>query len=175
LKVLHDGRLVFKRDPLQCTMRGIERQMRAVIQRVHEARVEVSGRTVGAIGRGLLVLLGIENSDVEGDADYLVSKMVHLRIFEDGDQKFNLSLKDVGGAVLVVSQFTLLGDCRKGRRPSFDAAAPPDKARGLYEYFIASIAQNGLAAATGEFQASMEVFLVNNGPVTVLLDSKKKF
>jgi len=156
-------------------MRGIERQMRAVIQRVHEARVEVSGRTVGAIGRGLLVLLGIERADSEGHADYLVSKIVHLRVFEDGDQKFNLSLKDVGGAVLVVSQFTLLGDCRKGRRPSFDAAAPPEKARGLYEYFIASIVRNGLAVATGEFQASMQVCLVNDGPVTVLLDSKKNF
>ena len=175
MTVLHDGRFVFNRDALQGRMRGRERRMRAVIQRVKEARVEVSGRTVGAIGRGLLVLLGIERSDSEGDADYLVSKIVHLRVFEDGDQKFNLSLKDVGGAVLVVSQFTLLGDCRKGRRPSFDAAAPPDKARGLYEYFIASVAQNGLAAATGEFQASMEVFLVNDGPVTVLLDSKKKF
>jgi len=173
--VLHDGRLVFKRDALQCMMRGIERQMRAVIQRVKEARVEVSGRTVGAIGRGLLVLLGIERADSEGDADYLVSKIVHLRVFEDGDQKFNLSLKDVGGAVLVVSQFTLLGDCRKGRRPSFDAAAPPEKARGLYEYFIASIVRNGLAVATGEFQASMQVCLVNDGPVTVLLDSKKNF
>ena len=169
------GGFIFKRDPVQCKMREIERQMRAVIQRVKEARVEVSGRTVGAIGRGLLVLLGIENSDVEGDADYLVSKIVHLRVFEDGDQKFNLSLKDVGGAVLVVSQFTLLGDCRKGRRPSFDAAAPPDKARGLYEHFIALIAQYGLAAASGEFQASMQVCLVNDGPVTVLLDSKKAF
>jgi D-tyrosyl-tRNA(Tyr) deacylase len=160
---------------LQCKTRGKERRMRAVIQRVNEARVEVSGRTVGAIGRGLLVLLGIERSDSEGDADYLVSKIVHLRVFEDGDQKFNLSLKDVGGAVLVVSQFTLLGDCRKGRRPSFDAAAPPDKARGLYEHFIALIAQYGLAVASGEFQASMQVCLVNDGPVTVLLDSKKAF
>jgi D-tyrosyl-tRNA(Tyr) deacylase len=119
--------------------------------------------------------VGIEHSDAEGDADYLASKIVHLRIFEDGDHKFNLSLDDNKGEVLVVSQFTLLGDCRKGRRPSFDAAAPPDKARGLYEYFIASIAQNGLAVASGEFQASMEVFLVNDGPVTVLLDSKKNF
>ena len=175
MTVLHDGRFVFKHDPLQCKMRGKERRMRAVIQRVKEARVEVSGRTVGAIGRGLLVLLGIERSDSEGDADYLVSKIVHLRVFEDGDQKFNLSLKDVGGAVLVVSQFTLLGDCRKGRRPSFDAAAPPDKARGLYEHFISLIAQYGLAAASGEFQASMQVCLVNDGPVTVLLDSKKAF
>lgn len=149
--------------------------MRAVIQRVKEAQVEVSGRTVGAIGRGLLVLLGIENSDVEGDADYLVSKIVHLRIFEDGDQKFNLSLKDVGGAVLVVSQFTLLGDCRKGRRPSFDAAARPEQARPLYEYFIGSLKTASLTVAAGEFQASMEVFLVNDGPVTVLLDSKKAF
>ena len=149
--------------------------MRAVIQRVKEARVEVSGRTVGAIGRGLLVLVGIEHSDAEGDADYLASKIVHLRIFEDGDHKFNLSLDDNKGEVLVVSQFTLLGDCRKGRRPSFDAAAPPDKARELYEYFIASIVRNGLAVATGEFQASMQVCLVNDGPVTVLLDSKKNF
>jgi D-tyrosyl-tRNA(Tyr) deacylase len=149
--------------------------MRAVIQRVAEARVEVGGRIVGAIGRGLLILLGIEQSDSEDDADYLCSKIIHLRIFEDSDHKFNLSLADTKGEALVVSQFTLLADCRKGRRPSFAAAAAPDQARRLYEYFIGSVEKASIAAASGEFQASMEVFLVNDGPVTVLLDSKKLF
>lgn len=149
--------------------------MRAVVQRVKEARVEVHGRTVGAIGRGLLVFLGIEHSDSEQDADYLVSKIVSLRIFEDSDHRFNLSLDDITGGMLVVSQFTLLADCRKGRRPSFSAAAAPEKARRLYDYFLASARNTGLAVASGEFQAAMEVMLVNDGPVTVLLDSKRMF
>lgn len=137
--------------------------------------MEVEGRTVGAIGRGVLILLGIERSDGEADADYLASKIIHLRIFEDRDQKFNLSLADLRGEALVVSQFTLLADCRKGRRPSFDAAAAPEKARGLYEYFIRVMENASIAAASGEFQASMQVHLVNDGPVTLLLDSKKLF
>jgi D-tyrosyl-tRNA(Tyr) deacylase len=149
--------------------------MRAVVQRVQEARVEVDGRTVGAIGRGLLILLGIEHSDREEDADYLAAKIIHMRIFEDGDHKFNLSLADIQGKVLVVSQFTLLADCRTGRRPSFSAAAAPDQARRLYDYFIRAVETASIAAASGEFQASMKVHLVNDGPVTVLLDSKKLF
>jgi len=148
--------------------------MRAVVQRVQEARVEVSGAAVGAIGRGLLVLLGIEGSDGNEDADYLLSKIIHVRVFEDSDHKCNLSVKDIQGELLVVSQFTLLGDCRKGRRPSFAAAAPPEKARRLYDYFITSAAA-AITVASGEFQAVMKVFLVNDGPVTVLLDSKKIF
>lgn len=157
------------------TNNGRIKQMRAVIQRVKKARVEVSGRTVGAIGRGLLILLGIEHSDSEEDADYLASKIIHVRIFEDSDHKFNLSLADIKGEALVVSQFTLLADCRKGRRPSFAAAAAPEQARRLYDYFIGAVEKASIAAASGEFQASMQVFLVNDGPVTVLLDSKKIF
>lgn len=149
--------------------------MRAVVQRVKEARVEAHGRTVGAISRGLLVFLGIEHADREADADYLVSKIVTLRIFEDREHRFNLSLDDIKGGMLVVSQFTLLADCRKGRRPSFSAAAAPEKARRLYDYFLASAGNTGLTVASGEFQAAMEVFLVNDGPVTVLLDSKRVF
>jgi D-tyrosyl-tRNA(Tyr) deacylase len=149
--------------------------MRAVVQRVQEARVEVDGRTVGEIGRGVLILVGIEHPDGEEDADYLASKIIHLRIFEDSDHKFNLSLADIRGEALVVSQFTLLADCRKGRRPSFDAAAPPEQARRLYEYFIRVMENASIAVASGEFQASMKVHLVNDGPVTVLLDSRKLF
>jgi D-aminoacyl-tRNA deacylase len=149
--------------------------MRAVVQRVQEARVEVDGRTVGAIGRGVLILLGIEHPDGQEDADYLASKIIHLRIFEDSDHKFNLSLGDIRGQALVVSQFTLLADCRKGRRPSFDAAAAPEQARRLYEYFIGVMENASIATASGEFQASMKVHLINDGPVTVLLDSKKLF
>lgn len=149
--------------------------MRAVVQRVQEARVEVDGRTVGEIGRGVLILLGIEYPDGEADADYLASKIIQLRIFEDSEQRFNLSLADIRGEALVVSQFTLLADCRKGRRPSFDAAAPPEQARRLYEYFIRVMENASIAVASGEFQASMKVHLVNDGPVTVLLDSNKLF
>jgi D-tyrosyl-tRNA(Tyr) deacylase len=149
--------------------------MRAVVQRVKEARVVVDGRTVGSIGQGLLVFLGVEQADDKKDVDYLVSKIINLRIFKDSEHKFNLSLKDVKGALLVVSQFTLFGDCRKGRRPSFTDAALPDKARDLYDYFITSVAAQDLSVASGEFQATMDVHLVNDGPVTMLLDSKRRF
>jgi len=149
--------------------------MRAVVQRVKEAKVVVEGKTVGEIGQGLLVFLGVEHSDEIQDAEYLVSKIISLRIFKDSEQKFNLSLVDVKGEMLVVSQFTLLGDCRKGRRPSFSDAAQPEKAQELYEYFISSVTKNKIPVASGEFQAMMDVSLVNDGPVTMLLDSKKLF
>ena len=149
--------------------------MRAVIQRVREAQVLVDDKTVGKIGQGLLVFLGIADSDEEHDADYLVSKILHLRILKDSEGKFNLSLRDTQGSLLVVSQFTLLGDCRKGRRPSFTDAASPEKARRLYEYFIASVAEQRVPVASGEFQAMMDVHLINDGPVTMLLDSKRTF
>jgi D-tyrosyl-tRNA(Tyr) deacylase len=149
--------------------------MRAVIQRVREAHVLVDGKTVGEIGQGLLVFLGIAHSDEEHDADYLVSKILHLRILKDSEGKFNLSLRDTQGSLLVVSQFTLLGDCRKGRRPSFTDAASPEKARRLYDYFIASVAEQSVPVASGEFQTMMDVHLINDGPVTMLLDSKRTF
>ncbi|MEE9504432.1 MAG: D-aminoacyl-tRNA deacylase [Thermodesulfobacteriota bacterium] len=149
--------------------------MRAVVQRVKEAKVVVEGKTVGEIGHGLLVFLGVEQADEIEDAGYLVSKIINLRIFKDNEQKFNLSLVDVKGEMLVVSQFTLLGDCRKGRRPSFSDAAPPEKAQKLYEDFMKLVAKNNITVASGEFQAMMDVSLVNDGPVTMLLDSKKLF
>lgn len=149
--------------------------MRAVLQRVTSAQVMASERVVGKIGAGLLVFLGISREDSPRDADYLVEKSIHLRIFEDKEGKMNRSLLDIGGAMLVVSQFTLLADCRKGRRPSFIAAAEPGKALDLYRYFIEQVEKKGVPAATGEFQALMEVSVVNNGPVTLLLDSKKEF
>jgi D-tyrosyl-tRNA(Tyr) deacylase len=149
--------------------------MRAVVQRVKEAKVVVEGKTVGEIGHGLLVFLGVEQADEIEDAEYLVSKIINLRIFKDNEQKFNLSLVDVKGEMLVVSQFTLLGDCRKGRRPSFSDAAPPEKAQKLYEDFMKLVAKNNITVASGEFQAMMDVSLVNDGPVTMLLDSKKLF
>jgi D-aminoacyl-tRNA deacylase len=149
--------------------------MRAVVQRVSRASVAVEGRLVGEIGPGLLVLLGVSASDAAGDADYLAGKIAGLRIFEDADGKMNLSVGDVGGAVLAVSQFTLYGEVRRGRRPSFDDAARPERARELYEYFVAEIRRRGLRCATGEFQAAMSVSLVNDGPVTILLDSAKAF
>jgi D-tyrosyl-tRNA(Tyr) deacylase len=149
--------------------------MRAVVQRVKEAKVMVEGKTVGEIGHGLLVFLGVEQADEIEDAEYLVSKIINLRIFKDNEQKFNLSLVDVKGEMLVVSQFTLLGDCRKGRRPSFSDAAPPEKAQKLYEDFMKLVAKNNITVASGEFQAMMDVSLVNDGPVTMLLDSKKLF
>ena len=149
--------------------------MRAVVQRVKEAKVVVGGKTVGEIGHGLLVFLGVEQADEIEDAGYLASKIINLRIFKDNEQKFNLSLVDVKGEMLVVSQFTLLGDCRKGRRPSFSDAAPPEKAQKLYEDFMKLVAKNNITVASGEFQAMMDVSLVNDGPVTMLLDSKKLF
>jgi D-tyrosyl-tRNA(Tyr) deacylase len=152
-----------------------EHPMRAVIQRVSRASVKVEGRVVGQIERGLLVLLGVAQTDTETDADYLAQKIAGLRVFEDENEKMNLSVQDVGGAVLAVSQFTLYGDVRKGKRPSFDAAARPERARELYEYFVAQVRTKGLRCETGIFQAMMQVELVNDGPVTILLDSRKEF
>ncbi|MBN2645840.1 MAG: D-tyrosyl-tRNA(Tyr) deacylase [Desulfuromonadaceae bacterium] len=149
--------------------------MRAVLQRVSEARVDVAGETVGAIGEGLMVLLGVAQQDARSDLDYLVDKIVNLRIFEDDEGKMNRSVLDIQGAVLAVSQFTLLADCRKGRRPGFSAAAPPDEANRLYQEFVAQLRQRGVQVETGVFQADMQVRLVNNGPVTLMLDSRKEF
>ena len=149
--------------------------MRAVVQRVSRAKVTAGGEITGEIGLGLLVLLGVATSDTSADADYLAGKISGLRIFEDGGGKINLSVADVQGAVLAVSQFTLYGDVRRGKRPSFDEAAPPQHARELYEYFVAKIRDAGLPCETGKFQATMQVGLVNEGPVTILLDSKKTF
>lgn len=135
----------------------------------------VDGDIVGEIGAGLLVLLGVNKADTEAAADYLVEKIVGLRIFEDAEGKMNLSVQDSGGAVLVVSQFTLYGDVRRGKRPSFDAAARPEEAKRLYEYFVGKVLTAGLRCETGQFQAMMEVELVNSGPVTIMLDSEKAF
>ncbi len=146
--------------------------MRAVIQRVTESSVKVDDRTVGAIGKGLMVLLGVSRNDGEKEADYLADKIVNLRIFEDADGKMNRSLLEVGGEMLVVSQFTLLGDCRKGRRPSFVGAAPPEIANALYEYFVEITKEKGITIQTGEFGAMMAVSLVNDGPVTLIVESK---
>ncbi len=148
--------------------------MRAVIQRVEKSSVSVDGDEIGAIGKGLLVLLGVAREDGEKDADYLLDKIVNLRVFEDGEGKMNLSLLDVAGELLVISQFTLLADCRKGRRPSFIEAAEPGKARHLYEYFAAEAARRVRRVSTGRFQAMMKVALTNDGPVTILLESEKK-
>jgi len=149
--------------------------MRAVVQRVRRCRVLVESKTVGEIGAGLLVLLGVGTADTETAADYLSEKILGLRIFEDDAEKMNLSVQDIGGEVLVVSQFTLYGDVRRGKRPSFDAAARPEEARRLYEYFVGKIRSAGLRCETGQFQAMMEVELTNSGPVTILLDSEKVF
>ncbi len=149
--------------------------MRAVVQRVEKASVNVDGRTVGAIERGLLVLLGVSHSDEESDADYLVDKIVGLRIFEDENGKMNRSVGEMSGAVLMVSQFTLYGDVRRGKRPSFDDAARPEQASRLYEYAVSKVRAAVSRCETGEFQAMMKVSLVNDGPVTILLDSKKMF
>jgi len=149
--------------------------MRAVVQRVSRAKVTVNRWTAGEIGRGLLVLLGVGQIDTEADAAYLSEKVVWLRIFEDEDGKMNRSVRDVGGSVLVVSQFTLYGDVRRGKRPSFDEAAAPEAARRLYELFVQRIQVAGLRCETGRFQEMMQVELVNDGPVTILLDSGKTF
>jgi D-aminoacyl-tRNA deacylase len=149
--------------------------MRAVVQRVSRAKVTVNAEITGEIGPGLLVLLGVGQNDTRAEADYLVEKTLGLRIFEDTGGKMNLSVLDVGGAVLAVSQFTLYGDVRRGKRPSFDAAAPPQQARELYEYFVEKIRAAGLRCETGRFQEMMQVELVNEGPVTILLDSTKTF
>jgi D-tyrosyl-tRNA(Tyr) deacylase len=149
--------------------------MRAVVQRVSRASVRVDGEIVGAIERGLLVLLGVGQEDGEIDAEYLAEKVAGLRIFEDESAKMNRSVQDEGGAVLAVSQFTLYGDVRKGKRPSFDAAARPERAKELYECFVGRIRGKGIHCETGIFQAMMQVELVNDGPVTILLDSEKLF
>jgi len=145
--------------------------MRAVIQKVSAASVSVDGEEISRIGKGLLVLLGVSKTDTESAADYLSAKIAHLRVFEDPEGKLNRSLLEVGGEMLVVSQFTLLGDCRKGRRPSFTAAAEPDHALRLYEHFVRQAASLGIPVKTGRFQALMAVSLVNDGPVTLVLDS----
>jgi D-tyrosyl-tRNA(Tyr) deacylase len=149
--------------------------MRAVVHRVSRAQVTVNGEIAGEIGPGLLVLLGVGSGDARSDADYLADKTIGLRIFEDADGKMNLSVSETGGALLVVSQFTLYGDVRRGKRPSFDAAAPPQQAKELYEYFVEKIRAVGLRCEAGRFQEMMQVELVNEGPVTILLDSGKAF
>lgn len=149
--------------------------MRAVVQRVSRASVSVEGSVSGAINAGLLVLLGVGQDDQPSDADYLADKIVGLRIFEDEEEKMNRSVVDVGGAILAVSQFTLYGDVKRGKRPSFDAAARPERARELYEYFVTRVRSLGVRCETGVFQAIMQVKLVNSGPVTILIDSKKQF
>ncbi len=149
--------------------------MRAVVQRVAEAAVSVGGERVAAIGPGLLVLLGVGRDDTEADADYLADKVVHLRIFEDAAGQMNRSVHDARGAVLVVSQFTLYGDARRGRRPGFSSAAPPEDANRLYRHFVDRVAATGLEVREGVFRAMMDVSLVNHGPVTLLLDSARAF
>jgi D-aminoacyl-tRNA deacylase len=145
--------------------------MRVVLQRVADARVSVSENTVGSIAGGMLVLLGISRSDTEADANYLLDKILHLRIFPDSAGKMNLEVQDAGGSLLIISQFTLYADCRRGRRPSFDDAAPPDRAEALYNYFVDSARRGPVPVQTGIFQAMMQVHLLNNGPVTILIDS----
>lgn len=149
--------------------------MRAVVQRVTRARVTVEEEVAGEIGRGLVVLLGIGRDDLQGDAGYLAEKIVAMRIFDDDAGKMNLSLKDIAGAMLVVSQFTLYGDVRRGLRPSWSEAAPPEAAKSLYELFIAEVSKHINQVATGSFRRMMRVELVNDGPVTILVDSQKRF
>jgi D-aminoacyl-tRNA deacylase len=149
--------------------------MRAVVQRVSRAQVSVNAEITGEIGLGLLVLLGVGRDDTEADAAYLAEKVCGLRVFEDAQGKMNCSLEGVGGSVLAVSQFTLYGDVRRGKRPSFDAAAPPEKARQLYEFFVEQVRARQLRCETGRFQQRMKVELANEGPVTILLDSGKAF
>ena len=148
--------------------------MKAVVQRVSRAKVMVEDKTIGEIQKGLMVLLGVAGEDEEKDADYLTEKIIHLRIFEDDQGKMNRSLMDIRGELLVVSQFTLLGDCRKGRRPSFIHAALPEKAEALYDYFVNRTRNQGIKTETGQFRAMMDVSLVNSGPVTLVLDSRKR-
>ncbi len=149
--------------------------MRAVVQRVSEARVEVDGQITGAIEKGLMVFLGVGRDDDQGDAEFMADKLTNLRIFRDDEDRMNLSVKDAGGAILLISQFTLYGDCRKGRRPSFDAAGEPEQAKKLYADTIALIRAKGVDVETGIFAARMQVFSQNDGPVTFILDSKKAF
>ena len=148
--------------------------MRAVIQRAKDAKVEVNGRVTGSIEHGLVVLLGVHKDDTEKDIKWLSDKIVNLRIFDDAAGHLNRSLADTGGEMLIISQFTLLGDCRKGRRPSWSSSAPPDRANEFYEAFIRSVQEKGIKTATGVFQAMMDVTLTNAGPVTLILDSHKK-
>jgi D-tyrosyl-tRNA(Tyr) deacylase len=145
--------------------------MRIVVQRVRQARVEVDGSVTGEIGPGLLLLIGVAKPDQESDAEHLADKVTNLRIFPDDAGKMNRSVRDIGGELLLVSQFTLYGDCSKGRRPSFDAAAPPEQARRLYEYFVERCRLSGLRVETGVFQAMMSVYLENDGPVTLICES----
>ena len=149
--------------------------MRAVVQRVSSSKVTVDGEVTGEINKGLLVLLGVTHEDTSKDVDYIIDKVLNLRIFEDENEKMNLSLKDVGGELLVVSQFTLYGDCRKGRRPSFSSAARPEVATKLYEEFIEKTRKEGIVTQTGQFGAHMMVDLTNDGPVTILLESNRDF
>lgn len=149
--------------------------MRAVVQRVLESWVEVDGERVGGIGRGLLVFLGVSVDDGPRDLQFLAEKIVHLRVFPDSDDKMNRSVLDIQGGILVVSQFTLLGDCRKGRRPSYVAAAPPPQAQALYEGLLEALSRHPVEVASGRFQENMRVHLINDGPVTLLLDSKRNF
>ena len=149
--------------------------MRAVIQRVSESSVRVDGKVVGEIGKGIMVLLGVEEGDTEKEAQYIADKVIGLRIFEDEDGKMNHSLQEVGGELLAISQFTLLGDARKGRRPSYSNAARPEEANRLYEYFVEKVKATGTKVEKGVFQADMKVSLVNDGPVTILLDSQRVF
>jgi D-tyrosyl-tRNA(Tyr) deacylase len=148
--------------------------MKLVIQRVSQARVAVNQETVGSIRTGLVVLVGISKLDTEDDANYLSDKVLGLRIFTDENGKMNRNIREAGGSLLIVSQFTLYGDCRKGRRPSFDAAAPPDRALFLYNYFVETVRKSQVPVETGVFQAMMEVHLVNQGPVTILIDSEER-
>jgi D-tyrosyl-tRNA(Tyr) deacylase len=149
--------------------------VRAVIQRVSQASVVVAAQTVGAIAQGLMVLLGVAQKDTSKDATYLAEKTTSLRIFEDNNGKMNRSIEDIGGSILVVSQFTLLGDCRKGRRPGFTDAAPPELADALYQDYVDALRSRGITVATGVFRADMQVALINDGPVTIMLDSRKQF
>jgi D-tyrosyl-tRNA(Tyr) deacylase len=145
--------------------------MKLVLQRVVQASVLVHDITVGSIGRGLLVFLGVGRADTSEDADYLIDKLLHLRVFPDESYKMNRNVAEAGGALLIISQFTLYGDCRRGRRPSFDHAAPPQQAEALYNYFVEQARRSSVPVQTGVFQAMMEVHLVNDGPVTILMDS----
>jgi D-tyrosyl-tRNA(Tyr) deacylase len=147
--------------------------MKALIQRVSEARIDIEGNTVAKIGNGMLVFLGIEKSDTENDIKYIVKKVSNLRIFEDAQEKMNFSVQDIKGELLVVSQFTLSADCKKGNRPSFDSAEEPVRAKEMYMKFIDTLRENGLPVATGDFGAYMQIYLINDGPVTIILDSKK--